>query len=103
VGAGGASSRAQLMRIRGRASPERTSAGPLHALHRLAERRDPACRDGVIPAEHEEQGPLLVVELEGALAVEMNDLVGVERDGIAGRARLYPSPTFRVIHPYHLV
>ena len=57
----------------------------------------------MIPAEHEEQGSLLVVELEGALAVEMNDLVGVERDGIAGRDRLYASRTFRVRHRSHLV
>src|SRR5262245_6149539 len=63
----------------------------------------PACRYGVIPAEHEEQGPLLVVQLEGALAVEMNDLVGVERNGIAGSDRLKASRALRLSHCSHMV
>jgi len=53
-------------------------------------------RDGVFPAEHEEQGPFLVGQLERSPAVEVNDLVGVERDRIVGMDRLYTSRARRL-------
>jgi hypothetical protein len=54
--------------------------------------------DDVIPAEPEEQSPLLVVQLAGPSAVKMNDLVTGERDGIVGRHQLPASRTRRLSH-----
>src|SRR5262249_43432122 len=63
----------------------------------LAARR--ALRDGMIPAEREEQGTLLVVQLVGAPAVEMDDVVDVERDRIVGGQQLLASAAVRLSHP----
>jgi hypothetical protein len=38
----------------------------------------------VAPAEHEEQGSLLVIQLEGPPTIEMSDLTVVEHDRIVG-------------------
>jgi len=54
--------------------------------------------DDVIPAEPEEQSPLLVVQLAGPSAVKMDDLVTGERDGIVGRHQLPASRTRRLSH-----
>jgi len=52
----------------------------------------------VTPAEHEEQSPLLVVQLEGSPAVEMNDPFVVERNRIVGLDRLDASRARRFSH-----
>jgi hypothetical protein len=54
----------------------------------------------VTPAEHEEQSPLLVVQLEGSTAVQMNDPVVFERNRIVGRDRLDASRAFRLSHGF---
>jgi hypothetical protein len=60
----------------------------------------PARGHRVTPAEHEEQSSLLVVQLEGSPAVEMNDLVVVERNRIVGLDRLDASRAFRLSHGF---
>ena len=57
-----------------------------------------ALGDGMIPAEREEQRPLLVVQLVRALAVEVDDVVDVERDRIVGGQPLLASPAMRLSH-----
>jgi len=54
----------------------------------------------VTPAEHEEQSPLLVMELERSPAVEMNDPVVVERNRIVGLDRLDASRALRFSHGF---
>src|SRR5262250_498424 len=58
----------------------------------------PALRDGMIPAEREEQRALLVVQLVRAPAVEMDDVVDVERDRIVGGQPLLAPPAVRLNH-----
>src|SRR6266850_5726561 len=70
--------------------------GQLFLPEALVVRR--ARHDGVAPAEHEEQSALLVVQLEGSVAVEVNDLVPVERNRIAERDRLRASRASRYSH-----
>ena len=62
----------------------------------------PALRDGMIPAEREAQRPLLVVQLVRAPAVEMDDVVDVERDRIVGGQQLLASAAVRLSHPSFL-
>src|SRR5215831_2035314 len=57
-----------------------------------------ALRDGMIPAEREEQRPLLVVQLVRTPAVEMDDVVDVERDRIVGGQLLLAPPAVRLSH-----
>lgn len=57
-----------------------------------------ALRDRVIPAEREEQRPLLVVELVRSPAVEMDDAVDVERNRIVGGQQLLAPPAVRLSH-----